>query len=194
MSQYESDFCHIHRVIIKASKLHRHVTPMHLNRLVCMALPHQLNCGLQELVKAIFHIEKPVFITLLLRLVFTCTADEHGAAEANTATATCVDPDGQRFDQSPLLKCHVIRQPGSLKKKKKITGRRREEQQMQCKCYARESAAGGCFVISAARACTGNTLTCNKSLHCACRICTGCHRPGVWRRRRWWETSYSIPF
>lgn len=107
---------------------------MHLNLLVCIALRHQLNCGLQQLVKAIFHIEKPVFITLLLRLVFTCTADEHGAAEADTSSAACMDPDGQRFDQSPLLISHIIRQPGSLKEKEKITGRRRDDaMQMLCK-------------------------------------------------------------
>lgn len=87
-------------------------------------LPHQLNCGLQELVKAIFHIEKHIIMMLLLRLDFTCTADEHVSAEADTTPAACMDPDGQRFDQSPLLISHIIRQPGSRTKKK-------------CQCYAR---------------------------------------------------------
>lgn len=43
---------------------------------------------------------------------FTCTTDEHGGAEGDTCTATGMNPHRQGFNESPLLKCDIIRQPG----------------------------------------------------------------------------------
>lgn len=91
------------------------------NLLACIILQHQLNCRLQEL-KAIFAHEKPDPGCYFTTLSFTCATDEHGAAEADTRSATRMDPHRQRFDQSPLLISHVVRQPGQLNLSQKGEG------------------------------------------------------------------------
>lgn len=74
---------------------------------------HSLTCTLHHFIEGIFlqQLVTQFIVQVFFFIFYTCTADEHGAAKGYTGSATGVDPHGQRFNQSSLLKGHIVRQP-----------------------------------------------------------------------------------
>lgn len=131
----------------------------------------------------------PILHVPSLRPSFTCTTDEYGAAEGHAGPLARVDPYGQRFDQSPLLKGYVIGQPGSLKISHRDT-KKQESSDVTQEFREIRQLLGNLWNKGK----QGQTVTCSRSWHCACRIGKGFHRRGAWRRRRWSETGCICPF
>lgn len=130
-----------------------------------------------------------------LKLSFTCTTDEYGAAEGHAGPLARVDPYRQRFDQSPLLKGYVIRQPGSLKISHRHTKKQKDERKSSdVKQEFREirQLLGNKGLWNKGK--QGQIVTCSRSWHCVCRIGKDFRRRAALRRRRWSETGCICPF